>query len=68
VRRDSVRWVGYGSLLTNMATEETSDLAELSLQELEDELATLASHIYASGSDPETKESLVRLETVTAAR
>jgi hypothetical protein len=51
-----------------MATEETSDLAELSLHELEDELATLASHIYASGSDPETKESLVRLETVTAAR
>jgi Domain of unknown function (DUF222) len=30
-----------------MATEEMSDLAELSLEELEDELATLASHLYA---------------------
>jgi hypothetical protein len=30
-----------------MATEEETDLAALSLDELEDELATLASHLYA---------------------
>jgi hypothetical protein len=30
-----------------MATETTLDLAALSLDELEDELATLASHLYA---------------------
>src|SRR5439155_1328998 len=34
-------------LFSKMTTEDTEHLTELSLRELEDELATLASHLYA---------------------
>jgi hypothetical protein len=38
---------GRASLLAEMATAEIVDYAALSLDELEAELATLASHLYA---------------------
>ena len=46
--RESVRRARYrGRVLTKRATDCDGDLAALSLDELADELATLASHIYA---------------------